>query len=60
MQEKTLADESARVVGNVDEKLSSSLGLEGSDRSDRISLESFDIIVFKRSYEELLAVNNQM
>jgi len=50
MQEKTLADESARVVGNVDEKLSSSLGLEGSDRSDRISLESFDIIVFKRSY----------
>jgi hypothetical protein len=60
MQEKTLADESARVVGKVDEKLCSSLGLEGSDRSDRISLESFGIINVKRSYKELLAVNNQI
>jgi hypothetical protein len=60
MQEKTLADKSARVVGKVDEKPSSSLGLKGSDRSDHISLESFGIINFKRSYKELPAVNNQI
>jgi hypothetical protein len=57
VQEKTQADNPARVVGKVYEKLGGSRGLEGSDRSDHIYLESTTIIL-KRSYKELLTVNN--
>lgn len=56
MQEKTLADEPARVVRKVYEKPRGSRGLEGNDRSDHISLESSNISILKRSYKELLTV----
>ncbi len=58
MEEKTLTDEPARVVGKVYEKPRGSRGLEGNDRSDHISLESPNISIFKRSYKELLTVKN--
>lgn len=58
MQEKALANKSARVVGKVYEKSRSSRGDERSDRSDHISLESSTISILKRSYKELLRVNN--
>jgi hypothetical protein len=58
MQEKTLADEPARIVGKVYEKPRGSRGLEGNDRSDHISLESSNISILKRSYKELLTVKN--
>lgn len=56
MQEKTLADEPARIVGKVYEKPCGSRGREGNDRSDHISLEFSNIVIFKRSYKELLTV----
>ena len=56
MQEKTLADEPARIVGKVYEKPRGPRGLEGNDRSDHISLESSNISILKRSYKELLTV----
>jgi hypothetical protein len=56
MQEKTLADEPARIVGKVYEKPRGSRGSEGNDRSDHISLEFSNIVIFKRSYKELLTV----
>jgi hypothetical protein len=58
MQEKTLADEPARIVGKVYEKPRGSRGFERNDRSDHISLEYSDISVLKGSYKELLTVNN--
>jgi hypothetical protein len=58
MQEKTLADEPARIVGKVYEKPRGSGGLEGNDCSDHISLESSDISILKRSCKELLTVKN--
>jgi hypothetical protein len=58
MQEKTLADDPARIIGKIYEKPHSSRGLEGNDRSDHISLESSNIIILKRSYKELLTVKN--
>jgi hypothetical protein len=60
VQEKTLANKPARVVGKVYEKLRSSRGLEGSDRGDHIRLESSTIIILKRPYKKLLTVNNWM
>jgi hypothetical protein len=56
MQEKTLADEPARIVGKVYEKPCGSRSSEGNDRSDHISLEFSNIVIFKRSYKELLTV----
>lgn len=58
MQEKTLADEPARIVGKVYEKSRGSRGLEGNDRSDHISLKFSDIGILKRSYKELLTVKD--
>lgn len=58
MQEKTLTDQPARIVGKVYEKPRGSRGLEGNDRSDYISLESSDICILKRSYKELLTVKD--
>jgi hypothetical protein len=49
MQEKTLADEPARIVSKVYEKPRRSRGHKGNDRSDHISLETSDISIFKRS-----------
>jgi len=57
VQEKTLADESARVIGHVYEKTVGSRSLEGNDRSDHIGLESSNISILKRSYKDLLIVN---
>lgn len=57
MQEKSQTDNTARVVGKVYEKLGGSRDLEGSERGDHIYLESTNIIL-KRSYKELLTVNN--
>jgi len=56
MQEKTLADETARIVSKVYEKPRGSRGLEGNDRSDHISLEFSNISILKRSYKELPTV----
>lgn len=58
MQKKAFADVPAGIVGEVYEKPRGSCGLEGSDSSDYINLESFKIIVFKGSYKQLLAVSN--
>lgn len=58
MQEKTLADDPARIVGKVYEKSRGSRGREGNDRGDHISLESSDISILKRSYKELLTIKN--
>jgi hypothetical protein len=58
MQEKTLADDPARIVGEVYEKPRGSRGREGNDCSDHISLESSNISILKRSYKELLTVKN--
>ena len=58
MQKKALADEPARIVGEVYEKPRGSCGLKGGDSSDHIDLELFNIIVLKGSYKQLLAVNN--
>jgi hypothetical protein len=56
MQEKTLADEPARIVGKVYEKPCGARSLEGNHRSDHVSLKSSNIIIFERSYKELLTV----
>ena len=49
MQEKTLADEPAKIIGKVYEKPRGSRGLEGNDRSDHINLETSNISILKRS-----------
>jgi hypothetical protein len=59
VQKKPFADKPARITGKVYEKLGGPCGLEGSNRSDHINLELLKIISFKRSYKQLLAVNNE-
>ena len=56
MQEKTLADEPARIVSKVYEKPCGSRGLEGNDCGDHISLKFSNTGILKRSYKELLTV----